>query len=557
MRVATYIRMSTGRQEHSPARQREAIAAHAAKHGYAIVREYADLAVSGDKAERRPQFLEMIADATSGEFDRILCFDRARFGRFDSLELGKWCCPLRDAGVALETVADGLVDWNSFGGRIVDAVQQEGKHTQLVDLARNTVTGLTRKASNLDGVPGAPPTFGFIRRTEIRKGLRHSTLEIDPVQASVVRRIFREYAKPEGSVKSVACALNRDRVPSARGGVWSRSAVGQILQNPIHCGDVVYGKRAVGDYASRAPDGGIMNRKKGQGAVKCATPIVHHDASPAIVSRELWNRCQVLLKERAVTRKGATSQVRPLSGLVICGLCGKKLRSDGDRYRCNKDGNGFPDHSCSSRRFRASVLVNAVAAELQERLLAPAVRSKIKAAIERQVAGRNGQAKEADLRPAIKARITAINSELAAGVAKIPMMPDAVAVELGKRLESLTQERSSLESQLAALRSAGKGSTQSETLVRAAIKAMDDVATAIASGNPVVINAVLRQIGLTVTVAPEPEADGRRKAAVSCGNLEPHVVHDTSVSMRPTPSCQSTAVMARLAAEGAPNRPAS
>ena len=63
-----YVRMSTDKQETSPEQQKQEIQAYAAKHGYSVLRWYADLGISGDKTEKRVQFQQMIADAEAGRF---------------------------------------------------------------------------------------------------------------------------------------------------------------------------------------------------------------------------------------------------------------------------------------------------------------------------------------------------------------------------------------------------------------------------------------------------------------------------------------------------------
>ena len=40
---------------------------------------------------------------------------------FNSLEAGYWIHPLMQAGVRLETVTEGPINWNDFSGRIVHA----------------------------------------------------------------------------------------------------------------------------------------------------------------------------------------------------------------------------------------------------------------------------------------------------------------------------------------------------------------------------------------------------------------------------------------------------
>ena len=157
MRVVSYIRMSSGKQELSPGQQRAAIADHAKRAGYTIAREYADLGISGDRTEKRVQFQQMIADGAARKFDRIVVYDRSRFGRFDSIEFGRWVAPLRDAAVELETLDGGVEDWSDFGSRVLGLVAQEAKHGFLVDLSRQVVRGQTPKAIENRGYSSPTP----------------------------------------------------------------------------------------------------------------------------------------------------------------------------------------------------------------------------------------------------------------------------------------------------------------------------------------------------------------------------------------------------------------
>ena len=112
IRAVLYLRRSTDRQEKSLEDQERELRAYAKKHGYTIVAVYVDDAISGDKTEQRTEFLRMREEASSGEFELILCWDQDRFGRFDLLDAGYWITPLRQAGVRLETIArPDPVDW--------------------------------------------------------------------------------------------------------------------------------------------------------------------------------------------------------------------------------------------------------------------------------------------------------------------------------------------------------------------------------------------------------------------------------------------------------------
>ena len=123
-----YIRMSTYKQEDSPAQQKAEIEKLAQRLGYRILRWYEDHGISGAKTNRRPELRTMIRDAEQrGEFKAILCWDQDRFGRFDSIEAGEWISPLRRVGVELVTVCQGRIDWDDFAGRLIYQITQEGK----------------------------------------------------------------------------------------------------------------------------------------------------------------------------------------------------------------------------------------------------------------------------------------------------------------------------------------------------------------------------------------------------------------------------------------------
>ena len=97
-----YYRMSDPRQDTSIERQQSQVLPYALKQGYRIVRTHVDEGIPGDEIAKRKAFQRMLRDAQAGLFDVILCDDKDRFGRFDSIDLGEVVAPLRRKGVRLE-----------------------------------------------------------------------------------------------------------------------------------------------------------------------------------------------------------------------------------------------------------------------------------------------------------------------------------------------------------------------------------------------------------------------------------------------------------------------
>ncbi|MGD0384395.1 MAG: recombinase family protein [Thermoguttaceae bacterium] len=149
--AVSYIRMSSDLQEASPDQQRAEVVKLAAKLGYKITREYFDESISGDATEKRTAFLKMIKDAEEkADFAAILCWDQDRFGRFDSIEAGRWIHPLRCAGVWLVTVAQGQIDWNDFASRMVYSVVPETSYGENFPRRKMANVQVSRPADMID-----------------------------------------------------------------------------------------------------------------------------------------------------------------------------------------------------------------------------------------------------------------------------------------------------------------------------------------------------------------------------------------------------------------------
>jgi len=113
----------------------------------------------------------------------------------------------------------------------------------LKDLANKTRRGLEGRVR--EGRSGGGLCYGYRvvrgpvdRYGEAERGLR----EIDLAQASVIRRIFRDYGAGF-SLKRIALALNQEAIAGPRGGAWTTSAGNSnrgkgsgILNNALYIG---------------------------------------------------------------------------------------------------------------------------------------------------------------------------------------------------------------------------------------------------------------------------------------------------------------------------------
>ena len=499
MNCVLYLRMSTDKQECSIPQQREALVAFAAKNGHEILGEYLDEGISGDATHKRLGFQRMIRDAAGGGFDRILCFDQDRFGRFDMIEAGSWIMPLRDAGVSLETIAQGVIDWNDFSGRLTYAVAQEGKHQFLRDLSRTSLRGMAAKAREARGFYGGATPYGYRRETTVTGQGRISTLVPDEITGPIVRHMFENYAAADGSLYSVVEMLNGDGIPSPKGREqWRRGSVRRVLTNAVYAGDYVWGRIMSGKYHSRVGSE-IVPRRPGQRKAK-NEPIVHRDALPALVDRHLFDTVQELLgKRKKATRSPITT--RPLSGLLTCGCCGSPMHVDGPHYRCSRGVDFGHGTRCGGSVVRGDIALEAVAAGLQKNLLAPARFRALKARLERLVDAQRKECTTTDT-AAIERRIRDLDKQVVEGIARIPLLPKSLVPELAKGLDALRAQRDALTRQRDTIGKAQEGDRLPvEDRVAAAIAAVYALRDALRQGEPAIVNHHLRALGVRVSIA--------------------------------------------------------
>lgn len=494
-----YFRMSSDRQETSIADQRTAVEAYAAKHGYKIIREYIDEGISGDATDKRLEFQRMMRDATDkGDFEVVLCWDQDRFGRFDPLEAGYWIKPLRDAGIRLETVAQGRIDWEDFAGRIVYAVQQEGKHAFLKDLSRNTLRGKLRAAKQ--GLwPGGPPPFGY--------GLeKHKLVLGDPARVAFVAWLFRRYAEPGVSIRTLVGEANEQAVRPTRGGFWRVNVLRKILRCPLYYGDFVWNRLRNGKYNTII--GGELVKSTGtkRGHVTEKDPadyIIVPKTHEAIVDRATWDAAQAkLVRNRNLTTPRGNVTPFLLTGLLVCGHCGATMHGATDKGgRGGKKPKTLRQYQCAGysssglarcERFRVSEqpVVDCIVRKIREDFLNPDNLRKLEAEIKWQLDGRGKpdptQAKK------VRAQLAKLQHQIDQGAERVLSAPAELVEVLSAKLRGWQEEQRRLKTELDGL-DKPKAKGKAGPSVDEVIAPLWELEKRLATANPAMVREVIRQ----------------------------------------------------------------
>ncbi|MEI6670214.1 MAG: recombinase family protein, partial [Acidobacteriota bacterium] len=240
MKVAVYARYSSENQrDASIADQFRVCREFAGRQGWRIEREYSDHAVSGATL-LRPGFQAFMAAALRKEFEVVLAEALDRFSR-DQEDTAGLFKRLTFVGVRIVTLAEGDITHLHIGFKgTMNALF-------LKDLAEKTHRGLRGRIEA--GKSGGGLCYGYrVVRSLNGDMLATGEREIEPAEAVIVMRIFREFVSGV-SPKEIAKRLNREPVSGPCGGKWSPSTIHGhhargtgILNNELYVGRLVWNR---------------------------------------------------------------------------------------------------------------------------------------------------------------------------------------------------------------------------------------------------------------------------------------------------------------------------
>jgi DNA invertase Pin-like site-specific DNA recombinase len=431
MRVAIYSRYSSDLQDpRSISDQINAAREHAQRQGWTIVSEHKDAAISGATIHNRPGLAELMLRATKKEFDAVLTESLDRLSR-DQEDLANIYKRLQFADIKIVTLADGDV------GKMHVGIKGMLASMFLDDLAQKTKRGQVGRVK-AGRIPGGR-CYGYDVVPSIdERGQR----AINEKEAAIVQRIFAEYTKGNSPLKIVA-KLNREHVPSPRGGAWNASTINGnrkrangILNNQLYTGKIVFNRqRFVKDPATG----------KRQARENPRDQWIEHDVPELrIISDDVFEAAQALRFRHSAQQLSRRNRPKHLfSGLVSCGCCGASMIVIRNDYLgCSASRNRA---TCDNRRtVRVSEIQERILKVLQIYLMAPDV---VAIAIEAYRNERERLAKESVRQNRDAARELAIvEKKIQAVIGMAEAGGDVKA--LAPRLNELEAERRELERRL-------------------------------------------------------------------------------------------------------------
>lgn len=262
----------------------------------------------------------------------------------------------------------GRVDFDSEAHELVLSLFGTLSKGERRRLRRRVKAGMTAMARTGERFLGGRPPYGFMlvstgephpNPEKARYGVTLQRLVPNPETAPVVERIFKLRTDGAG-YRAIASALDDDGIPcpsaadparnSHRSGKgWQDSTVRAILMNPRYKGVDRWGAVTKQDVLADASDPG-----KGTRPARVVAPdeeVIEVDgALPPLVAPEVWDELErerarrsaswASRENRADTREVlrrpptlADGDRPPLTGLVHCGHCGRRMTVDRQRTK--------------------------------------------------------------------------------------------------------------------------------------------------------------------------------------------------------------------------------
>ena len=274
---------------------------------WTFVPGYIDEGLSGISTKKRENFNRMVEEAAEDKFDLVLTKEISRFAR-NTLDSIQYTRQLLGYGVGVFFQNDNIntLDEDSeLRLSIMSSIAQD----ELRKLSSRVKFG-HQQAIKDKVVLGNSRIFGYTK-----DGGR---LVIDEEQAQMVRELYEFYATGEYSMKQIETIFWQRGYRNHNGNKIAHTTMSNMIANPKYKGYYVGNKVRVIDMFSKkqkflpAEEWVMFKDETGQ--------IV-----PAIVSEELWDRANEVLKKRSddvKSRQGICNHTNLLTGKLFCSCCG-------------------------------------------------------------------------------------------------------------------------------------------------------------------------------------------------------------------------------------------
>lgn len=305
---------------------------------------YIDDGWSGTNFDR-PDFTRMIEDIEDGHVNCVIVKDLSRLGRNYSATgyyIDDYFATRKVRFIAINNLIDTAADTSNPALACITIGMQNVINESVAATTSVNIRGALNIRRKQGLFVGSYAPYGYEKDPN-----DHHKLVIDEEAATIVRRIFDQYILGENPT-IIADKLNEEGIPNPitykqmkgydinrkNKGIWYSTTVYRILKNEVYIGNMIQKKNSSINY-----------KVKKQTSVPKEKQIrVDNTHEPIIDEKIFWQAQNMIVVGSFTTPK--QSQAHPLSRLVYCSKCGRRMR-----YRVNKHSYGtYEYYRCIGER---------------------------------------------------------------------------------------------------------------------------------------------------------------------------------------------------------------
>ncbi len=279
--------------------------------------------VSGETIAARPVMQQLLSEVEQGIWAGVLVVEVERLARGDTIDQGIVAQTFKFSNTKIITPVKTYDPNNEFDEEYFEFGLFMSRR-EYKTINRRLQRGRIASVKEGKYVANRPP-YGYERvRIEGDKGY---TLKIVEDEAEIVRLIFQWYTvgeeQPDKTYKRlgaslIARRLNDMKIPAKKGGDWVVPSIRDMLINPVYIGKIRWNWR---HQVKKVVDGHISYSRP-----RSNDGIIYQGLHPAIISEETFNLAQEFISQNPPRPIGESNTVKnPLSGLVVCGKCGRRM----------------------------------------------------------------------------------------------------------------------------------------------------------------------------------------------------------------------------------------
>lgn len=246
--------------------------------------------VSGETIAARPVMCQLIEEVENGKWEGVLVMEIERLARGDTIDQGIVARAFKIENTKIITPTKIYDPSNEFDEEYFEFGLFMSRR-EYKTINRRIQRGRIQSVKDGKWIGSTPP-YGY-DKVKIKNDKGYTL--IPNKEAEIVKMVFDWYVNGIGC-HAISQKLDRLKIPTRHGDLWSRATLQNMLSNPVYIGKIVWGK------------------------------IIADGIHEPIIDNSIFAKVQEIRKNKYTPPvKNDLTLKNPLTGLIYCAKCGKPM----------------------------------------------------------------------------------------------------------------------------------------------------------------------------------------------------------------------------------------